>query len=367
LVDIGLFPAPGGQLEVRVRPNGSGYDGVVTALTFTIRWESASGTRLGPVSQVIDGSDCPLRTLPIQPSPDGELDASGFRYLNFNGFGFTPLSSCPGYRWPADSWSPLMRVAVLPGADCASFNIVNDAYTAANNQDYYLSLFGAESSGAVPGPPVPVDGGAGPCTDCTGIPGGEALPGTACDDRQDCTLQDRYNTDCTCTGIALQAGFTLPTEPILAGTPVRFQSTSTPGALLNWDFGDGSTSTDTAPERAWTSPGTYPVSLIARNGSCAATATDNVTVGLPTGAPSPGQREGGADAWMADGHIWLRADVGSGPGAELLVHDLAGRRLLRQTLLPGPLHTIPSPSARGILSLLLVLPDRVVALRVLNL
>ncbi|QQR85306.1 MAG: T9SS type A sorting domain-containing protein [Flavobacteriales bacterium] len=36
--------------------------------------------------------------------------------------------------------------------------------------------------------------------DCEGVPGGPAQPGTACDDNDDCTTNDVYDTNCQCAG-----------------------------------------------------------------------------------------------------------------------------------------------------------------------
>jgi hypothetical protein len=367
-VDLGLFQAPGANtLEVRVRPNGTGYNGVVTALTFTIRWESASGALLGGLSQVIDGNNCPSQTLPIQPSPDGQVDAAGFRYLNFNGFGFVPLSGCSqqaGYSWPANAWTPVMRVPVLSGAGCAAFSIVNDTYTAANNQDYYLSLFGAESNGAIVTGPVYVDGSTVACADCAGVPGGESLPGTPCNDGNDCTLDDRYDTDCNCTGLPLVAGFTLPNEAIVAGVPAQFQSTSTSGAGLLWSFGDGNTSSEASPIHTWTLPGTYALSLQASNGGCTAIAEATIPVGVSTGiGATPGT--GVAMAWVAEGQLWLRIGHGAGTSRQVDLYDMAGRCLARYRIGPGTLHQLPLPCSTGMLVVRVLAPHGSTVLRVM--
>jgi hypothetical protein len=164
-VDIGLFHsvADPNILEVRVRPNGGSVSSVVSGITFTLRWETASGATLGTLDQIIGGTDfCPLLQVPIQESPDGELDVSGFRYLTFNGFGFSFLTDCPsepGYNWPAGQETVIMTIPVTPGLACANINIVNDGFTGANNRDYFLSEDGVERVGFVYSQPVRV----GPC------------------------------------------------------------------------------------------------------------------------------------------------------------------------------------------------------------
>jgi subtilisin-like proprotein convertase family protein len=46
-------------------------------------------------------------------------------------------------------------------------------------------------------------------TDCEGVVGGPALPGTACDDGDDCTADDVYDAECNCAGTPV-ASCTLP-------------------------------------------------------------------------------------------------------------------------------------------------------------
>ncbi|MCB0786009.1 MAG: PKD domain-containing protein, partial [Flavobacteriales bacterium] len=46
---------------------------------------------------------------------------------------------------------------------------------------------------------------------------------------------------------------------VLVGEAVTFGSGTQPGALVTWDFGDGTTSTEEAPVHAYTLPGSYPV------------------------------------------------------------------------------------------------------------
>ena len=57
----------------------------------------------------------------------------------------------------------------------------------------------------------------------------------------------------------LKAAFTVPTgcSPYVAA----FNNTSLGGEQFNWDFGDGSTSTDTYPQHLYSKPGTYTVTL----------------------------------------------------------------------------------------------------------
>lgn len=65
-------------------------------------------------------------------------------------------------------------------------------------------------------------------SDCLNVPGGTAQPGTPCDDQDDCTAQDIWNTSCTCTGTLVDTDGDLtsdcedgcPTDPDKTGPGV---------------------------------------------------------------------------------------------------------------------------------------------------
>ena len=79
----------------------------------------------------------------------------------------------------------------------------------------------------------------------------------------------------------LTANFT-PNDPVICeGQSVSFTNTSSPGATnWAWNFGDGGTSTAQNPNHTYTTAGTYTVTLIASNASCADTVvqTNVITV-----------------------------------------------------------------------------------------
>jgi hypothetical protein len=79
----------------------------------------------------------------------------------------------------------------------------------------------------------------------------------------------------------LSAGFTPSTTTPCTGSGVLFTNTTTPGAGgSSWDFGDGTTSALNNPTHAYTTPGTYTVTLIAinSNGSDTLTLNNYITV-----------------------------------------------------------------------------------------
>ncbi|MBK6754050.1 MAG: hypothetical protein IPG69_10745 [Flavobacteriales bacterium] len=146
LVDIGLFPSSTpNTLEVRVRPDAS-FNLVVSEVTFTIRWENSSGASLNTaaLAQFCQGG------FSIAPSGDGQVVNGSFRYYTFSGFGFAQIASaCPGQAWAANTERVIMTIPVTGATGCANFTIGNDAYTTANNKNFYMSLNGLERTDAI--------------------------------------------------------------------------------------------------------------------------------------------------------------------------------------------------------------------------
>lgn len=188
-VDLAVDPAVD-SLTVKVRSNGASFQQLMTALTFTIRWSAASGADLGARTLACPGG--------VPLSPTGTQTVGAFRYKTYNGFGLTLIQDeCPGQAWTAGAWVTVMRVLVTGNTGCTDFNIVNDAWTAANNRDFFISLNGLDRTGII----EPTPDQAGNCTvDCLGQVGGAALPGTACNDGNACTANDLWSPACSCGG-----------------------------------------------------------------------------------------------------------------------------------------------------------------------
>lgn len=140
LTDIGIFhgSAPG-TLDVRVLPDGP-FTQLVSAITFTLRWETAPGATIdGPESLVLD-LNCPTG-IPIAASLDGIQTNGAFSYYSFSGFGTSQLASaCPSQVWATNVERTIASIPIRPGASCTQFNIVNDAFTASQNRNFFLSL-----------------------------------------------------------------------------------------------------------------------------------------------------------------------------------------------------------------------------------
>ena len=175
-----------GTMAVQVRPDSVGFSGlVVSHLAFTVRWAASS-----PAVLVGGSSTCQAgSTL----SPSAEITSAGFKYRTYNGIGLEALP--PACAWVVDTWVTIRTIPIIGDVGCTAFNIVNDAYTSANNRNYYCQLGGLNRTGVIIGAPVD-------CLDCAGTPNGTALPGTPCNDGLPCTV-DTYNAACTCVGVVL--------------------------------------------------------------------------------------------------------------------------------------------------------------------
>lgn len=141
IVDIGLFNDGNGTLEVRLRPDGP-FDELVSAISFTIRWNDADGATLGLVSQVApEMYYCPT-------SKSGPMHVfNGYRYQIFAGFSLTTLADAES-AWLWGEEVVLLQVPIIGGS---TFAIVNDDWTADvnNNGNYYISLNGQPSTGSI--------------------------------------------------------------------------------------------------------------------------------------------------------------------------------------------------------------------------
>lgn len=140
-VDITLVPTSGNTLEVKLRPS-EGFDGLVSSIVFTIRWDASTDAHLGSIMQA------PPSSVYLPMGRSGiEQDADGDRYQIFVGFGMTPMLAIPT-TWVAGQEYSIMTISV-DGA--AEFSLVNDAWTGSNNANYYLALGGSDETGAIYG------------------------------------------------------------------------------------------------------------------------------------------------------------------------------------------------------------------------
>lgn len=140
-VDITMVANNNGQLEVKLRPSAN-FDGMVSSLVITVKWDASSEAHLGAIQQ-----DQPSATyLPISRS-GGEQDDAGSRYQIFVGFGMTPM------QWVPTDWvaGQEYTVMTIPVTGTAEFSLVNNTWTNLNNADYYLALGGLDETGSIYG------------------------------------------------------------------------------------------------------------------------------------------------------------------------------------------------------------------------
>src|SRR5688572_22021510 len=77
VVDIGIFPKGTDTLEVRMMPKGT-FNGVVSNIVFTLRWESGCGSSLGNVVQ----TGTPAAYIPMAKSGSEKI-SGGYTYQVF--------------------------------------------------------------------------------------------------------------------------------------------------------------------------------------------------------------------------------------------------------------------------------------------
>lgn len=140
-VDIGIQQNGLGQLEIKVRPQAD-FDGIFSAVVFTLRWDRNSGATLGEPIQL----DETLQTMPVSRSGISKENGP-YNYQVYAGFGFQTLASS-GASWEAGKEYTILSIPV-DGA--AEFELVNDAWTGEleNNGDYYVSLGGVDRTGVI--------------------------------------------------------------------------------------------------------------------------------------------------------------------------------------------------------------------------
>ena len=108
-----------------------------------------------------------------------------------------------------------------------------------------------------------IDLNCGGMVDCLGVPGGNALPGTPCNDGDPMTINDTWDANCTCAGVQqpnCQADFTVQqTAPWQIATTDL--SMGTPPLTYDWWLPDGSSSTLAEPGFTFTQSGVYGICL----------------------------------------------------------------------------------------------------------
>ena len=115
MLDVGLF-RNGSDLEVRVRPT-TDFDGVFSALVYTIRWDRSTGATLG--TPVQDGASA--NYMPVAPS-GAVHEVGSMNYQIYAGFGFQRLTTT-GETWEAGKE---YVIATIPVQGTADFELINE-------------------------------------------------------------------------------------------------------------------------------------------------------------------------------------------------------------------------------------------------
>lgn len=154
-VDIGAFQTPQNTMEVRIRPTGI-ESGILSAIVFTLRWETATGTAPGAIQQ-----DGPISTL-IAIQPSGPVHVEGaYSYQIYAGFGMVPLSELDMQLAPGEE----LVIAHIPVPGIAGVELINNDWTGQqeHNGNYYISIGGENRTGSIYGISTSVSGtGSGP-------------------------------------------------------------------------------------------------------------------------------------------------------------------------------------------------------------
>ncbi|MCC6401797.1 MAG: PKD domain-containing protein [Flavobacteriales bacterium] len=125
------------------------------------------------------------------------------------------------------------------------------------------------------------------------------------------------------TGTGPNAAFLPSTTSTFTGEPVEFFNLSTWGAQVNWDFGDGTGSTDNEPIHTYAVPGTYTVTLTVTLDGCTAVSIQEVVVDVSTGiAPVADDL---ARVWLDDQHVVVDLQQQRADEVVITVLDAAGR------------------------------------------
>ncbi|MDQ3101248.1 MAG: T9SS type A sorting domain-containing protein [Bacteroidota bacterium] len=139
-VDIGLYQN-NNMLEVRVKPQAD-FDGIFSAVVFTIKWDRTSGAALGNLTQ--EGPAA--QYVAINRSGNAHEHGS-YNYQVYAGFGNLTLAS-QSAAWTAGEE---YVIATIPVSGRSEFELVNDAWTGepAHNANYYVSLGGHDKTGSI--------------------------------------------------------------------------------------------------------------------------------------------------------------------------------------------------------------------------
>jgi hypothetical protein len=147
--------------------------------------------------------------------------------------------------------------------------------------------------------------------DCNGTVGGAALPGTACNDGNACTINDTWNSSCQCIGTSITPIATATAggaTSFCAGGSVVLSANTGTGYTYQWRNGTTTIAGATSSTYTATSSGLYSV-VITNSGCSSTSAAITVTV---TSLPAATITAGGATSFCTGGSVTLSASTGTG-------------------------------------------------------
>jgi hypothetical protein len=139
-VDITLVNNGHDQLEVRLRPDGP-FDGIISSISFTLRWQE----EFGPALSLIDLVPPQSYYLPVGPSPMVN-GGNGYLYRSYAAFPVVTLADLEEAWEQGKEYTICTLDILVPGTEVV---LADDAFTGANNRDYYISLNGLDRTGMI--------------------------------------------------------------------------------------------------------------------------------------------------------------------------------------------------------------------------
>ncbi|MCB9170629.1 MAG: hypothetical protein H6597_07910 [Flavobacteriales bacterium] len=147
-----------------------------------------------------------------------------------------------------------------------------------------------------------------------------------------------------------EGALTASATQVVVGEPIAFASGAQAGTMVNWDFGDGTSSMDPAPVHSYGMPGTYGVTLTLGEAPCDLVLDTDIDVAISTGITDDHGPH--FNAWMHDRTIEMDWSDVSGTQA-ITVLDMEGRVVRRAQLqgAQGQMSIDMSDAALGVYTL----------------
>jgi hypothetical protein len=126
-------------------------------------------------------------------------------------------------------------------------------------------------------------------------------------------------------------GEVLAESAVAANEPIFFASSAAPELAHGWDFGDGISSSEAAPQHVYSIPGEYTVTLTLSDGACSRTVQHVVSVFVTTGVQDVDSN--GLRAWSTGTAIVLVNEASQ--AGDVHVYDSAGHLVATSRLAAG--------------------------------